>query len=76
MDDGAFVDVVDGGQDALFEFLLGGDGDMAQHRASKLGEEAFDEVEPGAVLGVWVKAKRPAGCVASQALASLEMWAE
>ncbi len=51
MDDGAFVDVVDGGQDALFEFLLGGDADMAQHRASKLGEEAFDEVEPGAGLG-------------------------
>ena len=51
MNDGIRVEVVDGGHEALLEFLLGGDADMAQHRASKLGEEAFDEVEPGAVLG-------------------------
>jgi len=29
MDDGAFVDVVDGGEDALFEFQLGGDADAS-----------------------------------------------
>ena len=45
------VDVVDGGDDAVLEFLLGGDADVPEHRASELGEEALDEVEPGAVLG-------------------------
>ena len=32
-------------------FLFGCDADMAQHRAGELGEEAFDEIEPRAVLG-------------------------
>jgi hypothetical protein len=31
--------------------LFGGDTDVAQDGAGQLGEEAFDEVEPGAVLG-------------------------
>src|SRR5262249_61349608 len=37
--------------EALFELLFGGDTDVAQDRAGQLGEEAFDEVEPGAVRG-------------------------
>src|ERR1700752_2864233 len=48
--DGLLVDVVDGGQDAVFEFLFGGDADVAQHGAGELGEEPLDEVEPGAML--------------------------
>ena len=51
MDDRVSVDVVDGGHDALFEFLFGGNPDMAQRRTSELGEEALDKVEPRAVLG-------------------------
>ena len=50
MDDRVSVDVVDGGHDALIEFLFGGNPDMAQRRTSELGEEALDKVEPGAVL--------------------------
>jgi len=40
------VDVVHGGHDAVLELLFGGDADVAQDGASKLGEEALDEVEP------------------------------
>ena len=50
MDDWVLVDVLDGGQDAIFELLLGSDPDMAQHGARELGEEAFDEVESRAVF--------------------------
>ena len=50
MDDRVLVEVVDGGQDAIFEFLLGSDPDMAQHGARELGEEAFNQVEPRAVF--------------------------
>ena len=50
MDDGMLVDVVHGGHDALLELVFGGDADVAQDGASEFGEEALDEVEPGAVL--------------------------
>ena len=45
------IDVVDTTHDALLELVLGGHSDMTQDRASELGEEALDEVEPGTVLG-------------------------
>jgi hypothetical protein len=51
VDDGVSVDVVDGGQDAVSEFLLGRDPDVAQHGTCELGEEPLDEIEPGTVLG-------------------------
>ena len=51
MDDGVAVEVINGGDDAVLEFLLGCDADMAQHRAGELGEETLDEIKPGAVLG-------------------------
>ena len=51
MNDGIRVEVVDDGHEALLEFLLGGDADVAQDRTGQLGEEALDEIEPGAVLG-------------------------
>ena len=76
MDDGIAVEVINGGDDAVLEFLLGCDADMAQHRAGELGEETLDEIKPGACLGVKMNSKRPAGCSASQALVSLEMCAE
>ncbi len=71
MDDGVSIEVIDGGDDAVLEFLFGCDADMAQHRAGELGEETFDEVKPGAVLGVKVNSKRPTGWSASQVLVSL-----
>jgi hypothetical protein len=49
--DGITIDVLDTCHDALFEFVFRGHSDVAQDRAGELGEEAFDEVEPGAVLG-------------------------
>src|SRR3954447_21973865 len=51
MDDRMAVDVVDASHDARLQLVFGGYTDVAQHGASKLGEEAFDQVEPGAVLG-------------------------
>ena len=51
MDDGVAVEVINGGDDTVLEFLLGCDADMAQHRAGELGEETLDEIKPGAVLG-------------------------
>ncbi len=50
VDDWILIEEVHGGHDAVLKFLLG-DTDMAQHRAGELGEEAFDQVEPGAMLG-------------------------
>ena len=51
MNGGVLVEIVDGGHQTILEFLLGGDADVAEHRAGELGEEALDQVEPGAVLG-------------------------
>ena len=51
MDDGMAIEFIHGGHDAVLEFLFGCDADMAQHRAGELGEEALDEIEPGAVFG-------------------------
>jgi hypothetical protein len=45
------IDVLDAEHDAFLELLLGRHPDVAQDRAGELGEEALDEVEPGAVLG-------------------------
>jgi hypothetical protein len=49
MNDGLVLEVIHGGHDTILEFLFGCDADVAQERAGELGEEAFDEVEPGAV---------------------------
>ena len=51
MNDWIAVEVIDRGHEPLLELLFGGDTDVAQDGAGQLGEEAFDEVEPGAVLG-------------------------
>jgi hypothetical protein len=41
------VELVHGSHDAILEFLFG----RSQDGAGKFGEEALDEVEPGAMLG-------------------------
>src|SRR5579862_6366549 len=51
VDDRMAIDVIDTGDDALLEFVFRGDADVAQDGSGELGEEALDEVEPGAVLG-------------------------
>ena len=51
MNDGLLVEIVDGGHDAILKFFFGGDADLAQDGAGELGEEALDQIEPGAVLG-------------------------
>jgi hypothetical protein len=51
VDDGIAIEFIHGGHDAVLKFLFGFDADVAQHRAGELGEEALDEIEPGAVLG-------------------------
>ena len=44
------IEFIYGGHDAVLEFLLGCDPDVAQHGAGELGKEAFNQVEPGAML--------------------------
>ena len=51
MDDRMAIDILDTGHDALPELLFGCHPDVTQDRAGKLGEEALDEIEPGAVDG-------------------------
>src|SRR5216684_5937582 len=51
MDDGMAIEFIHGSHDAVLEFLFGCYAYMALHRAGELGEEALDEIEPGAVLG-------------------------
>ena len=51
MDDRILIDVIHGSHEAILEFLFGCDADVAQHRTSELGEEPFDEIEPGTVRG-------------------------
>ena len=50
MHDRLLVDVIDGGQDALREFLFRDDAYVAQHGAGELREEVLDEVQPRAML--------------------------
>ena len=51
MNDGVLVEVVHGGHETILELLLGGDADVAQHRARQLRKETLDQVEPGAMFG-------------------------
>ena len=51
MNDGLLIEIVHGSHDPILEFLFGRDADVAEDGAGKFGEEALDEVEPGAVLG-------------------------
>ena len=51
MDHRVAVEVVDELDDALFQFVLGGDADVTKYRARGFGKEALDKIEPGAVLG-------------------------
>ena len=51
MDDRVSIELVHCGDDALLVFLFRCDSDVAQDGAGKLGKEALDEIEPGAVLG-------------------------
>ncbi len=66
VNDRSFVEVLHGGQKAVLEFLPGRDEGMAQHRTGELGEESFDQVQPGAIRDVsairlaafrWAKAR-------------------
>ena len=51
MYDGMAIDILDTCHNALPEFLFRCHPDVAQDRTGELGEEALDEVEPGAMLG-------------------------
>jgi hypothetical protein len=51
VNDRFLVEVLHGGHETILEFLFGFDTDVTQHRASELGEEALDEIEPRAVRG-------------------------
>jgi len=51
VDDRVAIDIIDTGHDAILEFVLRCDPDVTQNRTGKLGEEALDEIEPGAMRG-------------------------
>jgi hypothetical protein len=76
VNDGIAVEIIDGGHEAVLEFLFGCDANVAQDGAGELGKEALDEIKPGAVLGSESEFEAADGCSASQALVSFEMWAE
>ena len=76
MDDGFSVEVIEVGEDPRLEFFLGCDANAAEHGQRHFGKEAFDEMSQEPCFGVNTKVKRPSGCCASQALVSLERWAE
>ena len=76
VNDRVSVDSLDCGEEPLAQLLRGGDADVAEHGAGEFGEVSFDEIEPRACLGVNTKLKRPSGCSSSQALVSLDLWAE
>ena len=50
MYNGMLVEIIHGSHDAIFEFLFGCDAYVTQNGAGQFREEAFDEIEPGAVL--------------------------
>ena len=70
------VDVVHGGHDALLELVFGSDADVAQEERASLEKKPSTRLSQEPCLGVKVNSKRPGGCSTSQALVSLEMWAE
>ena len=76
MDDGMAIDVFDGGDDPVLEFLLGGDADVAERGAGELGEEALDQIEPGAVLGGEDELEAALALAGEPRLVSLETCAE
>jgi hypothetical protein len=49
MNDRLSIEVIDEVGQALLGFVLRGDRDMAEDGARHLGEEAFDQIEPGTV---------------------------
>jgi hypothetical protein len=49
VNDGIAPEFIHCGHDAVLELLFGCDPDLAQDRAGEFGEEALDEIEPGAV---------------------------
>ena len=51
MNDRFLIEVIHGGRETILEFLFRFDADVTQHRASELGEETLDEIEPRAVRG-------------------------
>ena len=67
VDDEITVEEFHGSHDAVLEFLFGRDADVAQDGAGEFGEEALDEVEPGAMLGRKGEFEPAGGCSESQA---------
>ena len=51
MNDGIVVEIIHGGHEAILELLLGGDANIPQDGTGEFREEAFDEIEPRAVIG-------------------------
>ncbi len=76
MNDGVTVEVVEIGGEPVFEFGLGCDTDVAEHRAGHLGREALNEVEPRAVLWGEHEARAPVRLSCEPGLVSSVMWAE
>ena len=76
MDDRLFVEAIHGRHDALLEFPLGGNADVAQHRAGELREESLDQVKPGAVRGREGEREAAGRAGGEPSVGSLEMWEE
>jgi hypothetical protein len=71
MNDRSSIDAIDGGKDTLAQLLRGGDADVSKDGAGEFGEEALDEVEPGAVFGSEYKCETSLGLLGEPSLGLL-----
>ena len=76
MDDRLAVDVIEVGQDTLFEFGFGCNPHDAASSGSSLEKKPSTKLSHESCFGVNTSVKRPSGRVANQALVSFEICAE
>jgi hypothetical protein len=65
------IEFIHCGHDAVLEFLIGCDPDVAQHRAGELGEETLDQVSGGAIALREDKFKTPGRLIGEPSLCLL-----
>jgi hypothetical protein len=76
MDDRIAIEVVDELGDTLFQLVFRVDADVAEHRAGGFGEEALDQVQPGAMLGGEDEPEASLGSGGEPSLGFPQTWAE
>src|SRR5271165_6335582 len=76
VNDGIAVGLLDGVEDSLAQFRFGRDANWRSTERAIFEKNPSMRLSHEPCLGVNTKVKRPSGCLASQALVSLDIWAE